>query len=156
MILLDIGAEVEYYSSDISRTLSINHKPTRRQRQVYEAVADVQDYAFSLVKPGISIKDMETKIEHYMGEKLRVLGLINSIDKESVRKYYPHGTSHFLGLDTHDVGFYDKPLEPGMVITVEPGIYIPEENIGVRIEDDVLLTEAGYRLLTNNLPSLIN
>ena len=86
-----------------------------------------------------------------MGEKLRELGLIKTIDGESVRKYYPHNTSHFLGIDVHDVGDFSKPLPAGAVLTVEPGIYIPEENIGIRIEDDVLLTESGNQLLSARL-----
>jgi Xaa-Pro aminopeptidase len=81
--------------------------------------------------------------------------IINTIDRESVRKYFPTATSHFLGLDTHDIGDYRAPLQPGMVLTVEPGIYIPEEGIGVRIEDDVLITEAGNKNLSAKLPSLI-
>jgi Xaa-Pro aminopeptidase len=86
-----------------------------------------------------------------MGEKLRELGLIKIIDEPSVRKYYPHSTSHFLGIDVHDVGDFEKPLEEGMVITVEPGLYIPEENIGIRIEDDVLITKAGCKVLSGRL-----
>lgn len=156
LILLDIGAEIEYYSSDITRTISINSQPTKRQRQVYESVLEVQNFALGLIKPGTSLKECEEQIEHFMGEQLRVLGLIKSIDEASVKKYYPHHTSHFLGLDTHDVGSFDQPLEANMIITVEPGIYIPEEGIGVRIEDDVKLTDDGYQLLTDNLPSLIN
>ena len=87
-----------------------------------------------------------------MGEKLRALGLIRSINPKSVRKFYPHATSHFLGLDAHDVGNYDQPLEPNMVLTVEPGIYIPKEGIGIRIEDDILITPTGNRVLSNKLP----
>ena len=82
-----------------------------------------------------------------MGEKLRELGLIKSIDKDNVREYFPHATSHYLGLDAHDAGDYDQPLEPGVVMTVEPGIYIPAEGIGVRIEDDILITPDGYEIL---------
>ena len=87
-----------------------------------------------------------------MGEKLRELGLIKSIDTESVDKYYPHSTSHSMGLDVHDPLDYDRPLAPGVVITVEPGIYIPEEGFGIRIEDDVLITDKGYSVLTKNIP----
>ena len=87
-----------------------------------------------------------------MGEKLRELGLIKTIDHDNVRQYFPHATSHYLGLDAHDAGDYDRPLEPGMVLTVEPGIYIPKEAIGVRIEDDVLVTPTGYQVLSARLP----
>ncbi len=87
-----------------------------------------------------------------MGEKLRELGLIKTIDDEAVRRYFPHRTTHFLGLDTHDAGDYEHPIEPGVVITVEPGIYIPEEEIGVRIEDDILITPDGAVNLSAKLP----
>lgn len=154
MITLDIGAEVDNYSADITRTYS-QTKPTKRQKSVHVAVEAVQEYALSLVKPGALLKDNEALIEQYMGEKLRELGLIKTIDRENVRKYFPHSTSHFLGLDVHDTGDYSRPLEPGMVITVEPGIYIPEEGIGVRIEDDVLVTPRGYKVLSARLPRSI-
>ena len=86
-----------------------------------------------------------------MGEKLRELNLIKTIEHDAIRKYYPHATSHFLGLNVHDVGDYDRPLEPGVVLTVEPGIYIAEESIGIRIEDDVLVTEKGIEILSRKL-----
>lgn len=151
LLLLDVGAEIEGYSADITRTYPIG-KISKRQREIIQAVVDVQKFTKSIIKVGVSVKDCETKIEQYMGEKLRELGLIKTIDHESVRRYYPHATSHFLGLDVHDVGDYEAPLEPGMVITVEPGIYIPEEGIGVRIEDDVLITDTGINVLTERLP----
>src|SRR5690606_4788889 len=140
LLVLDVGAEVENYSADITRTLAPGGKASKRQKAVYAAVLAVQDYAFSLVKPGALLKDNEQKVEQFMGEKLRELGLIKSIDRDSVRQYFPHATSHFLGLDVHDVGDYSQPLAPGMVLTVEPGIYISDEAIGVRIEDDLLVT----------------
>lgn len=153
LILVDVGAEVENYSADISRTfVHAGGKPTKRQKDVYQAVLAVQDFALELLKPGATIRDNEQKIEAFMGEKLRELGLIKIIDKESVRTFYPHSTSHYLGLDVHDVGDYDRPLEPNMVLTVEPGIYIPQEGIGIRIEDDVVITEKGYKILTKKLP----
>jgi len=151
LIILDIGASYEQYSADISRTI-ISGEPSRRQRAVYEAVLAVQEYGFSLLKPGVYFRDFEDKIVAFMGEKLRELGLIKTISDENVRKYFPHATSHYLGLNTHDVGDYDRPLEPGVVMTVEPGIYIPEEGIGVRIEDDVLITNDGIRNLSERLP----
>ncbi len=86
-----------------------------------------------------------------MGIKLQELSLIDNLDPAEIRKYYPHSTSHFLGFDVHDVGDYDRPLEPGVVITVEPGIYIPEEGIGVRIEDDILITKSGNINLSRKL-----
>lgn len=151
LILVDVGAEVEHYSADISRTYTPD-PPTKRQRDVHAAVAAVQDFACSLVKPGSSIRENELKIEQFMGEKLRELGLIKSISRETVREFYPHATSHYLGLDVHDVGDYQRPLEANMVLTIEPGIYIPKEGIGVRIEDDVLVTKTGYRNLSRRLP----
>lgn len=151
LLLLDVGAEVSNYSADISRTYSLD-QPTKRQEIVFAAVLDVQDFALSKLKPGVVIKEYEKLVEQYMGEKLRELGVIKTIESKEVRKYYPHATSHFLGLDTHDVGDYTRPLEPGMVLTVEPGIYLPKEGIGVRIEDDVLITKTGHKVLSAALP----
>lgn len=151
LLLLDISAEVHNYAADISRTYAIN-EPTKRQQAVYEAVHEVYDFASGLLRPGVKIRDYEKQVEDYMGEKLRELGLIKLIEKEEVRKFFPHLTSHHLGLDTHDVSDPDVPLEPGMVLTVEPGIYIPAEGIGVRIEDDVLITETGIEVLSAKLP----
>ncbi len=150
-VVIDIGAEVDNYSADITRTLHFG-KPTKRQRDVYAAVLDVQNYALSLLKPGALLRENEQLIEQYMDEKLREIGLIKTINHDTVRKYYPHATSHYLGLDTHDVGEYDRPLEENVVITVEPGIYIPQEGIGVRIEDDVLITANGYEIMSKKLP----
>lgn len=151
LVIMDVGAEVEHYAADITRTISLGGAPSRRQQAVYAAVSDVQEYAFALLKPGVLIKEYEQQIEQFMGEKLRELGLIKTITHEDVRHYYPHATSHFLGLNVHDVGEYDRRLEPGMVLTVEPGIYIPEESIGIRIEDDVLITSRGIKNLSNKL-----
>lgn len=148
LILLDVGAEVEHYSADISRTYTLG-KPSKRFRTIYDAVLDVQQYALSQLEPNVLLKTYEHKVEHYMGEKLRELGLIKSITPENVRRYAPHATSHFLGLDVHDTADYDRPLEPNMVLTVEPGIYIPEENIGIRIEDDVVITPKGVKVLSH-------
>lgn len=151
LLLLDVGAEVEHYAADITRTISAG-TPSRRQQTVHAAVLEIQQFAFSLLRPGVLLKDYEQRIEQYMGEKLRELGLIKSINHDDVRKYYPHSTSHFLGLNVHDVGDYDRPLEAGIVMTVEPGIYIPQEGIGIRIEDDILITRRGIKILTNKLP----
>jgi Xaa-Pro aminopeptidase len=151
LLVLDVGAEVDHYAADITRTVSLG-TPTRRQQAVYDAVLEVQTFAKSMLAPGAFIKENEQKIEHFMGEKLRELGLIKSIDPAEVRKFYPHASSHFLGLNVHDVGDYGRPLEAGMVVTVEPGIYIADEAIGVRIEDDVLITESGYECLSDGLP----
>jgi Xaa-Pro aminopeptidase len=151
-LVMDVGAHFNHYSADITRTYIIGGRPSRRQQQVYDAVLEVQEYAFSLLRPGVIIREYEQRIETFMGEKLRELGLIKTIEHDAVRHYFPHATSHFLGLDTHDGGDYDHPLEPGVVMTVEPGIYIPEEALGIRIEDDVIITSDGIRNLSERLP----
>ena len=152
LVVIDIGAEVEHYAADITRTVSTG-TPSPRARAVHDAVAEIQQYAFSLLKPGVILGDYEQLIEACTGQKLLELGVITEASHENIRRYYPHSASHFLGLNVHDAGDYDLPLAPGMVITVEPGIYIPEESIGVRIEDDVLITKNGIRVLSKKLPS---
>ena len=155
LVIIDTGAEVDHYAADIARTLSLGN-PSRRQQAVHAAVIETQNYAFDLLKPGVYIKEYEQQIEHFIGEKMRELGLIKSIKHDDVRRFYPHATSHFLGLNVHDVGDYERPLEPGTVMTVEPGIYIREEGIGVRIEDDVLITPKGIKILSKNLSRDLN
>ena len=153
MLLLDVGAEFSNYSADISRTWARN-KPTERQMAVYNAVAKVQQAAFKLLKPGVTFKNYEQNVDDLMAVELKNLGLLNDVtDKNKLKKYYPHLASHFLGLDTHDAADYELPLAPGMVLTVEPGIYIPDEKIGVRIEDNVVITKTGIKILSANLPS---
>ncbi|TXG77451.1 M24 family metallopeptidase [Patescibacteria group bacterium] len=154
LLLIDAGAQVDRYAADITRTFAIG-QPTKRQRQVYDAVLEVHEFALTNLKAGISIRDNEKTVEQFMGEKLRSLGLIRNVEREEIRKYYPHATSHFLGLDVHDGGDYEKPLEHGAVLTVEPGIYIPEEGIGIRIEDDVLITATGVDVLSAKLPTVL-
>ena len=148
LVILDVGADAEHYAADVARTWSLSGKPARRQQQVHAAVIEGLEYACSLLKPGALLREYEKQMEQFMGEKLRELGLIKSITKESVRFFFPHATSHFLGLDTHDGGDYAMPLEPGVVLAVEPGIYIPDESIGVRVEDNVVVTEDGVRVLS--------
>jgi len=150
-IVMDVGARFNNYSADITRTV-VPGKPSKRLRNVYDAVLSAQDYALTLLKPGVILEEYEEEMEKYIGEKLRELGLIKIIDRENVRKYFPHMVSHFLGIDVHDVGDYKKPLAPNMVVTCEPGIYIPEESIGIRIEDDILITDGGCEVLSRNLP----
>jgi Xaa-Pro aminopeptidase len=154
-VIIDVGAEFDHYAADISRTIPIG-EPSRRQVQLLDAVQDVQAYAYCLLRPGVMFRHFEEQVEQFMGEKLRELGLIKTVESEQVRKYYPHATSHHLGLNVHDVADYARPLEPNMVITVEPGIYIPEEGLGVRIEDDVRITENGIEILTASLPSRLD
>ena len=150
-IVIDVGARFSNYSADITRTI-VPGKPSKRLRNVYDAVLSAQDYALTLLKPGVILEEYEEEMEKFIGEKLRELGLIKIIDRENVRKYFPHMVSHFLGIDVHDVGDYKKPLAPNMVVTCEPGIYIPEESIGIRIEDDILITDSGCEVLSRNLP----
>lgn len=153
LMVVDVGARNAYYCADIARTFSLGGKPSRRQQAVWQAVCDVQDYAYSLLKPGVVLTEYEKQIEHFMGEKLRELGLIKSISSEAVRQsFFPHRTSHYLGIDAHDSGDYDRPLEPGVVLVAEPGIYIKEEGIGIRIEDVVLINEDGCEILSQKLP----
>jgi Xaa-Pro aminopeptidase len=151
LIVVDIGAEVEHYAADIARTVS--RKPiSGRKAAVFTAVAAAQDYALGLVKPGVMPIDYEKAVEAFIGKQLHSLGVIEKVSRENIRQYFPHATSHFLGLDTHDVGNYRAPWEAGMVITCEPGIYLPREDIGVRIEDDILITENGCEVLSKACP----
>ena len=101
-----------------------------------------------LLKPGTKLRSYEQKVAKFVGQQLKQLGLIKTLDHDSIRKYFPHATSHFMGLNVHDVGDYEQPLAAGVVITCEPGIYIPEEGIGVRLEDDVLITPKGNQVLS--------
>lgn len=151
LVIVDVGAEVEHYAADITRTVSLR-PPSKRQVEVHAAVLDVQRFALSLLKPGITFKDYEGQVRNYMGGKLRELGLIKTNSPKNVQKFYPHGTSHYIGLNVHDAGDHDRPLEPGVVVSCEPGIYIPKEGIGIRIEDDVLITKTGNKVLSSKLP----
>jgi Xaa-Pro aminopeptidase len=147
LLVCDVGAEVAQYAADITRTVSLG-APTARQEAVYGAVQRTQDYALGLLKPGTLLKEYEAKVAKFMGKELVKLKLIKRADDEAVREFFPHATSHFLGLNVHDVGDYMQPLEAGMVLTCEPGIYIKDEAIGVRIEDDVLITDGGNTVLS--------
>lgn len=151
LILFDLGAQVNYYNGDISRTFPVNGKFTERQKEVYEAVLRVNERVINELKSGVNFLEMNKKSRDWIAEECINLGLIK--DKKDVSKYYWHSIGHSLGLDTHDI---DNPgrnttLEPGMIYTVEPGIYIAEEGIGVRIEDDVLITKDGNEVLTKNM-----
>lgn len=139
LLLLDVGAKVSGYAADISRTWALS-KPNDRQRSVYEAAVRLQEAAFDMLGPGVLLKDYQQKMEELAARELKKLGVRPG--------RYPHGFSHFLGLDVHDAGDYQSPLKAGSVITVEPGIYLPDEGIGVRIEDDVLITDTGIRNLS--------
>lgn len=156
LLLLDVGAEVSNYSADITRTYATG-RSTKRQRDVAAAVRRVHKEALRLLKPGVDMRTYEQQIDAFMAVQLKGLGLLEDVtDKRRLKKYYPHLASHFLGLDTHDAADYNRPLEPGMVLTVEPGIYIPEENIGIRIEDNILITKTGNEVLSAALPSRLD
>lgn len=141
LILFDLGAEYALYKADITRTFPANGKFTERQKQIYEIVLRGQDLIISNVKEGITLKELNNILIDFYAEALMGIELISS--KEEVSKYYYHGVSHHLGLDTHDASLRNAPLKKGAVITVEPGLYIEEEKIGIRIENDVLVTEDG-------------
>ena len=152
LIVVDAGAEYIGYAADITRTISAR-KPSARQQAIHDAVVTVQAEAQRLLKPGVLLREYEHEVVQKMARSLKELGLINSVNNfERVRRYYPHATSHFLGLDVHDVGFYEHPLAENMVLTCEPGIYIPEEGIGVRIEDDLVITASGNENLSEHCP----
>jgi Xaa-Pro aminopeptidase len=151
LIVLDVGAGVEHYSADITRTVS-KTPITGRKADVWKAVTAAQDYALSLIKPGASFREYEIAVETFVGKELRKLGVVDDLERTSIRHYFPHATTHFLGLDTHDAGDYRQEMQPGMVITCEPGIYLPEEQIGVRLEDDILITETGHKVLSDACP----
>jgi len=158
MIVIDVGAEVSHYAADISRTV-IQGVQSARQQAVYEAVLTVQKYALGLLKSGTLLKEYEKQVELFMGGQLIKLGLLTDESVKTpanIRRYFPHSTSHFMGLDVHDVGDGRQPLEESMVLTCEPGIYIPEEGIGVRIEDDVVITKDGHQVLTAALPQQLS
>jgi len=160
VILLDVGAEYANYSSDLTRCVPVNGKFTARQKAVYNAVLHVKNEAQKLLIPGTIMAEYHKQVGVLMEEQLVKLGLIsiNDIKNQSTefpayKKYFMHGTSHFLGLDTHDVGLWHLPIEAGMVFTCEPGIYIPEEGLGIRLEDDLVVQESGDPLnLMGNIP----
>ena len=160
LILMDVGAAYGNYSSDMTRTIPISGKFNSRQREVYEAVLRLEKAAIQLLTPGILIKEYHQEVGKIMTEELMVLGLLDQKmikdqdpEKPAYKKYFMHGTSHQLGLDTHDYGLMEQPLEANMVLTVEPGIYIPEEGFGIRIEDDIVIQEEGPPInLMKNIP----
>ena len=153
VILMDFGAEYANYASDLTRSIPVNGRFSKRQKEVYNAVLKVKKEATSLLKPGVFLKDYHVQVGELMQEQLIDLGLISLQDVKkqdpawpAYKKYFMHGTSHFIGLDTHDVGLWTEPIEENMVFTVEPGIYIPDENIGIRLEDDVVVQQHGEPL----------
>jgi Xaa-Pro aminopeptidase len=150
LVVIDVGGEYGGYAADITRTVPANGKFTARQREIYDVVLGAQNAALAATKPGAVLFGTKQSLQQIVTDYINTHGQ----DKEgrSLGRYYPHGVSHHIGLDVHDPGDRTRPLEPGMVISMEPGIYIPEENLGVRIEDDVLITKDGYQLMTARLP----
>ncbi len=159
LLLMDVGAEYANYNADMTRTIPVNGRFTKRQRAVYDAVLHVKTKATDLLRPGTTIKEYHEEVGKIMEGELISLGLLDKHDVAKqdranplYRKYFMHGTSHFLGLDVHDVGTFYKPIEAGMVFTVEPGIYIREEGIGIRLEDNIVVTREGHDNLMRNIP----
>ena len=160
MLLMDFGAEYANYSSDLTRTVPVNGKFNKRQRAIYDATLRIFRFAQSMMKPGTTINKIHKEVCQKWEAEHIGLGLYterdvknNKKDEPLWSKYYMHGTSHFIGLDVHDVGSKDDELKAGMVITCEPAIYIPEEKIGVRLENDMLITENGNIDLMKDIPT---
>ena len=160
VILLDVAAEYANYSSDLTRCVPVNGRFTKRQKDVYNAVLHVKKEAEKLLLPGVIMADYHKAVGLLMEEQLVKLQLISlddiknqKADWPAYKKYFMHGTSHFIGLDTHDVGLWHEPIKAGMVFTCEPGIYIPEEGLGIRLEDDLLVQKTGAPFnLMGNIP----
>ena len=159
LLLLDVGAEYGNYNADMTRTIPVNGRFTKRQKEVYNAVLRVHRMAPQILRPGINIQEYHKEIGKIMEGELIGLGLLDQAEVNQqdpaqplYKKYFMHGTSHHLGLDVHDVGTMYEPIVPGMVFTVEPGIYIPEEGIGIRLENNIVIQENGYLDLMKNIP----
>jgi len=159
LILMDFGAEYGGYNADLTRTIPVNGKFTRRQKQVYNTCLHLHQFAKSLLKPGITINDYHLRVGKEADIVFQKIGLLSKSDLKNSSpeqpaywKYLYHGISHHLGLDVHDLGTRTEPLKAGMVLTVEPGIYIQEENLGVRIENNVWLTRNGNKDLMKDIP----
>ena len=148
LLLVDAGAQWQWYAGDITRTFPVSGKFTERQKLVYNIVLEGQRRVIEAIRPGVPFASLNELLKDYYFHALKEIGLAE--EKEDVAKYYYHGVSHYLGAETHDIGRYiDRSLQPGMVLTVEPGLYIEEWEIGIRIEDDVLVTEEGCEVMTS-------
>jgi Xaa-Pro aminopeptidase len=159
LILMDFGAEYGGYCADLTRTVPVNGKFTKRQKEVYNACLHLHDYGKSILKPGISIIHYTDKVGEEASKQFLKIGLLSKSDiknedaeNRAYRKYLYHGISHHLGLDVHDLGTRTAPITAGMVFTVEPGIYIKEEKMGVRIENNICITKTGHQDLMKNIP----
>jgi Xaa-Pro aminopeptidase len=156
---MDFGAEFGNYASDLTRCVPVNGRFTPRQKDVYNAVLRVMRSATDLLRPGTLLGEYHVEVGKMMEKELIGLGLLNASEVEKqdpknplYKKYFMHGTSHYLGLDVHDVGLWTEPIKAGMVFTCEPGIYIREENLGIRLENDILVTENGPNDLMGDIP----
>jgi Xaa-Pro aminopeptidase len=150
LILLDVGAEYANYSSDMTRTIPVNGRFNKRQKAVYNAVLRVKNEATKLLVPGTDWAEYHVEVGKLMTSELLDLKLLDKVDiqnqtkeKPAYKKYFMHGTSHHMGLDTHDYGLLEEPMQENMVFTVEPGIYLPKEGFGIRLEDDVVIQKTG-------------
>ena len=159
LILMDFGAEYGGYCADLTRTVPVNGKFGRRQKTVYNACLHLHNYSKSILKPGISIMDYTEKVGEEATQQFLKIGLLKKSDiknedpeNRAYRKYLYHGISHHLGVDVHDLGTKTEPIRPGMVFTVEPGIYIEEEQMGIRIENNFWITKNGNKDLMKNIP----
>lgn len=153
LVLLDLGAQYKQYSADISRTYPVNGKFSDRQKQIYNIVLKAQEAVIEAIKPGVPFEALNKICQESLTESLMVIGLIKEASELS--KYYYHGVSHYLGLDVHDIGSRNGLLKSGMILTVEPGLYIAEEGIGIRIEDDILITDDGNINLSLAIPKSV-
>lgn len=175
LLLIDAGAEFRSYASDITRTFPVNGRFTDAQREIYTVVLEAQEACIAMVRPGVSVEDLNTRAVELLTEGMVRLGLLAGepaklIEEKEYKRFFMHGVGHYLGMDVHDVGLYKvdgrpRPLEPGVVITVEPGLYVAADaegvpdkfrGVGVRIEDDVLVTPDGHRVLTGKVPKRID
>ena len=154
LMLFDLGVNYNNYASDISRTYPVDGKFTPRQKEFYELVLKANKETIKMLKPGVTWKEFNDFAKDILANGLIKMGLIK--EKEEISKYYYHSIGHFLGLDVHDVGVYNVSLQAGMVVTVEPGLYISEEDIGIRIEDDILITENGSINLSIDIPKEVD
>jgi Xaa-Pro aminopeptidase len=162
LLLMDFGAEYGNYNADLTRTVPVNGKFTARQKEVYNAVLEVYNVAKKHLTAGRTFEEYDKIVIQAMQEQLIKIGLLNKVEVEGqspeqplYKKYFMHGVSHFLGLDVHDVGHKNAPIKAGMVLTIEPGIYIREEGIGIRIENNILVTENGNEELMPNVATTV-
>ncbi|MFK7758213.1 MAG: aminopeptidase P family protein [Flavobacteriales bacterium] len=163
VILMDVGAEYGNYASDLTRSVPVNGKFTKRQKDVYNSVLSVMKGAMEILRPGILIDDYHREVGLMMQAQLLKLGLLDQhdIDKQNpdmpaYKKYFMHGTSHHIGLDVHDYGHYHKPVQENNVFTVEPGIYIREEGLGIRLENDIVIHNGGITDLMSSIPLTVD